>query len=173
MSQPEVIVRMGELAVSSEPNQVLTTLGLGSCIGLAMLDPSQGNVGLAHIMLPAAPNGHTHAPARFADTAVPALLAALARFGSAAASLEAVLIGGARMFAFARSAALNVGPCNEAAAREALGMAGIPIRAAATGGSIGRSVRVLAAEAAVTVRTASETTELYRAESAAAGLVLR
>jgi hypothetical protein len=52
-------------------------------------------------------------------------------------------------------------------------MAGIPIRAAATGGSIGRSVRVLAAEAAVTVRTASETTELYRAESAAAGLVLR
>jgi chemotaxis protein CheD len=173
VKQAEVIVRMGELAVSREPDDVLTTLGLGSCIGLAMLDPSSGTVGLAHIMLPAAPQGAVHLPAKFADTAVPALLAALAKCGSVAAGLEAVLIGGARMFAFARSAALNVGPCNEAAAREALGAAGIPIRAAATGGSIGRSVRVIAADAAVTVRTASETTELYRAEPALGGVAVR
>ena len=107
VKQAEVIVRMGELAVSREPDDVLTTLGLGSCIGLAMLDPSSGTVGLAHIMLPAAPQGAVHLPAKFADTAVPALLAALAKCGSVAAGLEAVLIGGARMFAFARSAALQ------------------------------------------------------------------
>ena len=50
----EIAVRMGELAVSSAPGEVLLSIGLGSCIGLALVDQRRGIAGLAHVMLPEA-----------------------------------------------------------------------------------------------------------------------
>ena len=50
----EIAVRMGEIAVSAKPGEVLLSLGLGSCIGLALVDQRRGIAGLAHIMLPEA-----------------------------------------------------------------------------------------------------------------------
>ena len=48
----EVIkVGMADLAVCSGDDAV-TTLGLGSCIGIAIRDPGTGSGGLVHIMLP-------------------------------------------------------------------------------------------------------------------------
>ena len=38
-----------------EPGDVLVSLGLGSCIGLALVDESVGVAGLVHIVLPASP----------------------------------------------------------------------------------------------------------------------
>jgi len=37
----EIFVRMGELAVSGAAKDVLTTIGLGSCVGLVLLDSSR------------------------------------------------------------------------------------------------------------------------------------
>ena len=48
----ETMVRMGELAISDTPGDVLVSLGLGSCIGLALVDKRAGVAGLAHIVLP-------------------------------------------------------------------------------------------------------------------------
>ena len=48
----EISVRMGELAASRESGCVLVTIGLGSCIGLALVDTGAGIAGLADIMLP-------------------------------------------------------------------------------------------------------------------------
>ena len=45
-------VRMGELAVSATPTDELVAVGLGSCIGLVIVDRSAGVAGLAHIVLP-------------------------------------------------------------------------------------------------------------------------
>jgi chemotaxis protein CheD len=50
----EIAVRMGEIAVSSNPDDVLMSVGLGSCIGLALVDQRRGIAGLAHVMLPEA-----------------------------------------------------------------------------------------------------------------------
>jgi chemotaxis protein CheD len=152
MTPAETMVRMGELAVSSVPGDVLVSLGLGSCIGLALVDRRMGIAGLAHIVLPEA--GDTAAnPRRFADHAVPEMLAELAKLGSRRMRLEAVLVGGASMFAVS-AANLEVGQRNEAAVRELLVKERIPVVAAATGGNRGRTVRVDVGSSVVTVREA-------------------
>ena len=44
-------VGMADLNICKSPNAI-TTLGLGSCIGIALYDPDTKIGGLAHIMLP-------------------------------------------------------------------------------------------------------------------------
>jgi chemotaxis protein CheD len=153
MSASETMVRMGELAVSSVPGDVLVSLGLGSCIGLALLDHRMGVAGLAHIVLPESQGHVNENPRKFADLAVPQLVTELARLGARKVRLEAVLVGGASMFTGAASS-LEVGQRNEAAVRELLMSMRIPVVAAATGGNRGRTIRVDVATAAVTVREA-------------------
>ncbi len=146
----ELMVRMGELAVSASAGDVLVSIGLGSCIGVALLDVRRPIVGLAHVMLPAqtSPDGPA---AKFADRGVPALVAELQRLG--ARRLEAVVAGGAQMFSFGGDGpSATIGPRNEEAVREELSRAGIPVRAAATGGRRGRTIRVHVDGARVTVR---------------------
>jgi chemotaxis protein CheD len=153
MKAAETMVRMGELAVSRVPGHVLVSLGLGSCIGLVLVDRKMGIAGLAHIVLPQAQGDAPQNPRKFADVAVPEMLAELEQIGARRLRLEAVLVGGARMFAVS-SAGLEVGQRNEAAVRELLLKERIPVVAAATGGSKGRTVRVDVANSAVTVREA-------------------
>ena len=54
----DTMVRMGELAASKTAGDMLVTLGLGSCIGLVLLDRRMGVAGLAHVVLPDS-GGHT------------------------------------------------------------------------------------------------------------------
>jgi len=153
MEASETMVRMGELAVSSLPGHVLVSLGLGSCIGLALLDRKMGLAGLAHIVLPQS-QGHGRENSRkFADFAVPELVSELEDIGGRKVRLEAVLVGGASMFAVSASS-LEVGQRNEASVRELLKAMRIPVKAAATGGNKGRTIRVDVATAAVVVREA-------------------
>jgi len=146
---------MGELAVSAAAEDELVSMGLGSCVGVALVDRDRAVAGLAHVMLPTA-NAAYSAPAKFADRAVPTLLAAVERLGARRERMVAVLAGGAQMFAGARvgSPGLDLGARNEAAVRAALADAGIPVRAAATGGDRGRTVRVRVGEARVSVKEA-------------------
>jgi SAM-dependent methyltransferase len=73
-SGPDLLVGMGETKVSK--TQPLSALGLGSCIGLLAYCPLSGVAGMAHIMLPEAfPNQPIPLPGKFADTALPHLLA--------------------------------------------------------------------------------------------------
>jgi chemotaxis protein CheD len=92
-------------------------------------------------------------PRKFADLALPEMLTELDRLGARRIRLEAVLVGGASMFAVS-AASLEVGQRNEAAVRELLLKERIPVVAAATGGNKGRTIRVDVASAAVTVREA-------------------
>jgi chemotaxis protein CheD len=153
VANTEVMVRMGELAVAAKGGAVLVSIGLGSCIGLALIDRAKGIAGLAHVMLPATPaDGHGGTPAKFADHAVPALLEQLTPLGSRPTRLEAVLVGGARMFSLGST--MDIGARNDDAARAALAAARIPVRAADTRGSTGRTIRVDPATGIVTVKAA-------------------
>jgi chemotaxis protein CheD len=160
----EVMVRMGELAVSRAPGDVLVSIGLGSCIGLCLIDRRRQAVGLAHIMLPT--GGPGDMPGKFAPSAVPALVEELQALGAVVSSLEAVLVGGAQMFSFGAAGAgrLDVGARNHQATREALESARIPVIADAVGGSTGRTVRLFADEPRVVVKEAGQgERELFRA----------
>jgi chemotaxis protein CheD len=123
----DIAVRMGERAVST--GDTLVCFGLGSCIGVVLLDRRRGLAGMAHIMLP------DPAPAE-----VTALIDELVALGALRPRIEAVIAGGAQMFAAATG--LEIGARNDEAVRSALGAARVPLRAASTGGQTGRTMRV-------------------------------
>jgi chemotaxis protein CheD len=143
-------VRMGEIEVSSRPGDELVARGLGSCIGLALVDRVAGVAGLAHIVLPFS-NTPDAEYGKFADVAVPELISRMRRAGATKSNLEAVLAGGARMF---RLGDLDIGARNESAVRAILARTGVRLRAVETGGDRGRTMRVTVGEGTVTVKEA-------------------
>lgn len=145
---------MGELAVSATAGEELTTIGLGSCIGVAMIDRAKNVAGLAHVMLPDA-TADLDAPAgKYADRAIPALVAAAEQLGARRVRLEAVLVGGAQMFDVGVGSALDIGARNAVAVHAALERARIPVRAEEVGGRRGRTMRVHLSSLQVTVKEA-------------------
>ena len=161
----DLMARMGELCASATVGDSLVALGLGSCIGLVLLDRRKGVAGLAHIVLPAA-EGHAGLnPLKFADKAVPELIRQVIAKGGRKGMLEAVVVGGASMFAGAGST-LEVGARNAAAVKALLASERIRIHAEDTGGTRGRTVRVDPATGIVTVRKAgSKDEQLFPAVS--------
>lgn len=121
----------------------LTTLGLGSCVGVALRDPIKKIGGLAHIMLPNSgifKSGEIK-KAKFADTAIPALVEEMKKLGANPANLTAKIAGGATMFAFQnKSELVRVGDHNVEAVKKALAELKIKLVAEDTGNSYGRTV---------------------------------
>lgn len=67
-------VGMADLNVCKAPDAI-TTLGLGSCIGIAVYDPVTKIGGLAHIMLPDSTKIRNNSNiAKFADTGIEELI---------------------------------------------------------------------------------------------------
>lgn len=143
-------VRMGEIEVSKRPGEELVARGLGSCIGLALIDRSSGVAGMAHIVLPES-GGANAEPGKFADLAVPALIAQMQNAGGVKRRFDAVLAGGARMFDLGE---MDIGARNAAAVKAGLARAGLRVRAAETGGDRGRTLRLTVGEFEVTVKEA-------------------
>jgi chemotaxis protein CheD len=157
----ETMVRMGELAISDTPGDVLVSLGLGSCIGLAVVDKRAGVAGLAHIVLPeTAGTPRPEAVNKFADHAVPALVDGMVELGASRVFMQASLVGGASMFA---AAGLEVGQRNAAAVRELVAARRVPVVAEAIGGSRGRTVKVDVSSGTVSVREAGGVEEVLAA----------
>ena len=158
----ERVAKIGEIVTATAlEDVVLTALGLGSCIGLVIVDGRVG--GLAHILLPSGNRSEGDPPGKYAGTAVPALLDAMLELGAARTRMQAAIVGGAKMFSFGDGAGPEIGARNEAAVRAGLAAAGIPIVAAAAGGQTGRSVRVDPAHGLVEVKEAGgQRVELYR-----------
>ena len=138
----ELAVKVADQAVAGA-DQTLVTLGLGSCVAIALFDPVARVGGLAHVLLPEPSLSRDASnPAKFATTAVPLLIARMLESGARRARLEARLVGGASMFGtLLTSTSFNMGERNVIAARAALQAAGIPIRGEEVGGERGRSVR--------------------------------
>lgn len=152
MNLTETMVRMGQLAASDDPGDVLVSLGLGSCIGLAIVDAGRGVAGLAHIMLPTARPAAGRGAG--ADTAVPTLVEEVLALGARRWALQVALVGGAQMFELAAAEQDGIGARNAAATREALRAVRLPVGAFATGGPTGRTIRVHVGDGRITVRQA-------------------
>ena len=134
-------VGMADLNICKSPDG-LTTLGLGSCVGIALRDPITKVGGLAHIMLPdsTAIKDNTNIP-KFADTGIVELVNRIVFAGGSKSRLVAKIAGGAQMFAFQnKSELVRVGDHNVEAVKKALEKLKIRIIAEDTGDSYGRTV---------------------------------
>lgn len=138
----EVIkVGMADLKVCISPDTI-TTLGLGSCVGIAIRDPLTGIGGLAHVMLPDSKQikDNSNIP-KFADTGIEELVRCVVQAGASRNRLVAKIAGGAQMFAFQnKSNLVRVGERNVEASKAKLKELGIPILAEDIGENFGRTV---------------------------------
>jgi chemotaxis protein CheD len=137
MEEMVVTVKMGELDVVKDESRLKTVLG--SCVGVILRDPGRRVSGLAHVILPARQRGDT-AGGKYADTAIPALVARIVGSGGRQRFLEALLVGGAQMFPQGAAAIASIGEQNVHAARGILGRLSIPVVFEDTGGQAGRRV---------------------------------
>ena len=143
----DIVVRMGELAVSADAGACLVTIGLGSCIGVVLVDRIRRVAGLAHVMLPQARPAQADAlPAaargKYADLAVPALVDAMLAAGARRLGLQVALVGGAKTFGAGLRKPRRRRPQRGRRRAMPSTAARLRVRAAATGGDKGRTVRV-------------------------------
>lgn len=135
-------VGMADLKVCKSPDG-LTTLGLGSCVGVALRDPVMKIGGLVHVMLPdsQAISGMQMNLAKFADTGILELIRQMEMMGARRTRLTAKIAGGATMFSFqSRNEIGMVGKRNIEACKKALASYKIPILSESTGENYGRTV---------------------------------
>ena len=137
----EIKVGMADLNVCVSAVRI-TTLGLGSCVGIALRDPVTKIGGLAHIMLPDSTTirNNSNIP-KFADTGIEELVKQVTRKGANRSRLVAKIAGGAQMFGFnSNSEMVRVGERNVQATKKKLAELRIPILAEDTGKNFGRTV---------------------------------
>lgn len=151
----DVRVKVADYAVR-RGDEIIATIGLGSCVAIALYDKDTRTGGLAHILLPSmAMSRETSNPAKFPETIVPIMLAEMRALGvKSSTRIVAKIAGGASMFGqLVNGTGINVGERNIVATREALAKAGIPILAEDTGLDYGRSVYFHLADGRVEVRS--------------------
>jgi chemotaxis protein CheD len=151
----DVRVKVADYAVR-RGNEVIATIGLGSCVAITLYDRESRVGGLAHILLPSpSMSRETSNPAKFPETIVPLMLAEMRALGVRPGSpISAKIVGGASMFGqLVTGTGINVGERNVAATREVLAAAGIPLLAEDTGLDYGRSVYFHLMDGRVEVRS--------------------
>lgn len=134
-------VGMADVNVCHSPDAI-TTLGLGSCVGVALYDKAAKVAGLVHVMLPDSTKVRQNQNrAKFADTGIDLLIEMLRNEGADRAMLTAKIAGGAQMFAFgSNNDMLRVGERNVDAVKAKLKELGIRILSEDTGANYGRTV---------------------------------
>ena len=148
-----IVVGMADLKVAKNPD-ILTTLGLGSCVGITLYDKTQKIGGLAHVMLPTYKGFEGQNVAKFADSAIIELVNQLTRLGVSRKQLVAKLAGGAHMFGRTQNNdILKIGERNAAASAAILKQLGIPIQANDTGGTHGRTIELIIETGALKIKT--------------------
>ena len=134
-------VGMADMNLCSAPDAI-TTLGLGSCVGIVLYDAAKKLCGMVHVMLPDSTQiRNNQNRAKFADTGIEALLEELIKRGANRRCITAKIAGGAQMFAFStNNDMLRVGERNVEATKRKLAQLGIPILAEDTGLTYGRTI---------------------------------
>ncbi len=138
-----IMVGMADLNIGRGTN-VLTTVGLGSCIGLTLYDPVTKIGGLVHYMLPDSKAVSNNSNiAKFCDTGVQELLKRVTMAGANRGRLVAKIAGGAKMFAVTQESSVgSVGERNAVAAKQILRQLNIRLVAEDTGLNFGRTVEL-------------------------------
>jgi chemotaxis protein CheD len=163
-----VVVGVADCRVSDDPESVLVTYALGSCIAVMIHDPVARVGGLLHFMLPESGLDRAKAernPFMFADTGIPRLFHSAYEKGAEKRRLIVTAAGGAQMMD--QQGVFNIGKRNCLAMRKIFWKAGVMVHAEDLGGLASRTVRLEVASGRVLLREAGEPEQDLR--SAAGG----
>lgn len=137
-----ILVGMADLNICCSPDSI-TTVALGSCVGIVLYDPLLKVSGLAHIMLPDSTQiSRNQNRAKFADTAIETLIELMEdKYKIRKSRLVSKIAGGAQMFNFTtQNDTLRVGERNVKATKHYLELHEIPIIAEDVGENYGRTI---------------------------------
>lgn len=141
------VVGVGEFAVSRDPDEVIKTFALGSCVAVIFLHRPTRTVGMIHVALPESnisPEIVRDRPGYFADTGIPAILKKMAESAKQGVSLSQGMVvkiaGGANVMDTNNT--FNIGKRNVLSLKKILWPLGMGPVAEDIGGSISRTVSV-------------------------------
>lgn len=147
----ELFVNMGQIC-SLKTEGILTTVGLGSCVGVTMYDPVAKIGVMGHIFLPQSRANDLGAlPGKYADTGIPAMIQEAVRLGAQRARLQVKLAGGANLFPNLSVNKVSIGEQNIVAVKKHLTEQGLSISGKDVAGSHGRKMRFFVDDGKCTV----------------------
>ena len=156
-----LVVDIAEFVVSKEPDGLLTTYALGSCIAVVLYDPVIQAAGMIHYMLPLSSTNPEKAkvkPAMFADTGVPLLFHSMYGLGSKKEDLVVKVAGGGHLYD--DHGLFEIGKRNYTVLRRMLWKTNVLVAAEDVGGSKSRTVSIEVSTGRCVVRSAAGETEL-------------
>jgi chemotaxis protein CheD len=154
-------VGIGEWKVSSDPEAVIKTFALGSCVAVIIYDSKRKIGGLIHVALPDssidAARGRSQ-PGYFADVGLPLMIEEMKKLGVDRAHVWVKLAGGAAMLDPA--GLFDIGKRNILAVKRVLWRSSLGPLAEHTGGEISRTVSLSVADGATVVSSGSQKWEI-------------
>jgi chemotaxis protein CheD len=151
-----LVVVAGQLAVSSDPTETLITHGLGSALGVTAYDRIARVGALVHTQLSLAPARTDEAhrvPARFVETGVAHMLAALYARGARKDRIELRAAGGARTTSEPGEECFGIGRRNVVALKKVAWQNGVLLRAYEVGGAVTRTLSLCIEDGMVELTT--------------------
>ncbi len=152
-----IIVGVSDMRVSNDPNSVLITYSLGSCIGISIYDPVVKVGGLLHFMLPDSRLDEGKArknPLMFADTGVPALFRSAYELGAAKQRMRVIVVGGAQILD--QKGFFNIGKRNNMAVRKLFWKNKVMIDYEAVGGNVNRTIKLQISDGGTWLKTSGQ-----------------
>ena len=139
----DIIVGISDIKVSGNPEDILVTYALGSCISIAVYDPKVKVGGLLHFMLPDSTLDADKARERaamFADTGIPILFKSCYSIGAEKKRMVVKVAGGASILDDGNY--FRIGQKNITAMRKIFWRNNVLIDGEDTGGNCNRTVRL-------------------------------
>jgi chemotaxis protein CheD len=138
-----IIVGVADMKISHDPDSVLVTYSLGSCIGIAVYDPVVKVGGLLHFMLPESKldlDKARNKPFMFADTGIPRLFKSAYELGAQKGRMRVIVVGGSQVLD--QQGFFNIGKRNQMAVRKIFHRNNVIIGFSDVGGSANRTLRL-------------------------------
>ena len=144
------------MKVSDDPEVMIVTHSLGSCIGVTVYDPVAKVGGLLHYMLPEPSNADkaNSRPFMFCNTGVPILFKSCYELGAKKGRIIVKIAGGAHVLR--ASETFSIGQRNQGSLRKILFRNNVLIEAEDVGGSTARTMRLNIATGEVTSKAPRE-----------------
>ncbi|HTT70109.1 MAG TPA: chemotaxis protein CheD [Anaeromyxobacteraceae bacterium] len=154
-------VDISDLKVSADPQDLIVTYALGSCIAVMVHDPIRLAGGMIHYMLPlseTSPEKARERPAMFADTGIPLLFQTMYKLGCRKQDLVVKVAGGGALYD--DKGLFNIGKRNYTILRKMFWKSGVIIHAEDVGGAKSRTTRLFVGSGRCTVSSQGEEIEL-------------
>ena len=135
-----IVVQVSDARVSNDPETVLVTYSLGSCIAVALYDPAVPLGGMIHFQLPDSdmdPERAKRDPCMFCDSGMEILMNHMTRYGADKNRMIVKIAGGAAMKTGPKG--FDIGKRNFLALRKVLWKHGLLLKGQDVGGNMPRN----------------------------------